>query len=85
MTVRARPVIAALLCCATGCATAQGNYPAKAVRILTAEVGGNNDWIARLNREMVRLLGTPDELAAIVKSEMDKWGRIIKAAGLRGE
>lgn len=41
-------------------AIAQGGYPVKAVRILTAEVGGNNDWIARLTaQELAKALGHP--------------------------
>jgi hypothetical protein len=49
-----------LLCCVAGSAFAQGLYPAKAVRILTAEVGGNNDWIARITaQELTKTLGQP--------------------------
>lgn len=60
LTGRARPAVAALLCCAAGGAFAQGAWPTKAVRILTAEVGGNNDWIARITaQELTKTLGQP--------------------------
>ena len=29
--------------------------------------------------------GTPEELAAFEKRERDKWGPLIKAAGLKGD
>jgi tripartite-type tricarboxylate transporter receptor subunit TctC len=29
--------------------------------------------------------GTPQEFAALIRSEMDKWGKVIKAAGVRNE
>jgi tripartite-type tricarboxylate transporter receptor subunit TctC len=28
---------------------------------------------------------TPDELAAFVRTELDKWGRVIKAANIRAQ
>ena len=28
---------------------------------------------------------TPEEFGAFIKAEIDKWGRVIKAAGLRAE
>jgi tripartite-type tricarboxylate transporter receptor subunit TctC len=28
---------------------------------------------------------TPEQFGAFIKSEIDKWGRVIKAAGLRAE
>jgi tripartite-type tricarboxylate transporter receptor subunit TctC len=28
---------------------------------------------------------TPDELAAVIKSDVDKWGRIVRQAGIRAE
>jgi tripartite-type tricarboxylate transporter receptor subunit TctC len=57
--------------------------------------------IARLNRELVRVLGSaeinekflnagvetvgssPAQLAATINSEMAKWGKLIKDAGIR--
>ncbi len=59
--------------------------------------------IARLNREMVRILNLPEmherllglgadpvansppQFAAFIKSEHDKWARVIKQAGIRAE
>lgn len=59
--------------------------------------------VARLNAEILRVLGradarerlfnsgleyvgnTPVEFAAIIKSEMTKWGRLIKTAGIKEE
>ena len=29
--------------------------------------------------------GTPEELAGFVKTEVDRWGRMIKAAGIQPE
>ena len=29
--------------------------------------------------------GTPDQLAAFEKTEREKWGALIKAAGLKGD
>jgi len=29
--------------------------------------------------------GSPDELATLIRAEYEKWGPIIKAAGIRGE
>jgi tripartite-type tricarboxylate transporter receptor subunit TctC len=28
---------------------------------------------------------TPEEFGAIIKSEMDKWGKVIRDAGIRGD
>ena len=28
---------------------------------------------------------TPEEFARIIVSEMDKWGKVVKQAGIRGE
>jgi len=28
---------------------------------------------------------TPDEFAALIRADYEKWGPIIKAAGIRGE
>ena len=30
-----------------------------------------------------RFPGTPESLARLVQAEMDKWGKIIKAAGIQ--
>ena len=29
--------------------------------------------------------GTPDEMGAYLKSEIDKWGKVIRAAGVKAE
>ena len=40
----------------------------------------------RLDQLGVNTIGsTPAELAAFLKSEMDKWGPLIKAAGIKAE
>jgi tripartite-type tricarboxylate transporter receptor subunit TctC len=59
--------------------------------------------VAKLNREMVRILNstemkermasqgaeaagnTPEEFGAFIKSEIAKWGKVVKAAGLRAD
>ena len=54
----------------------------------------NADTVAALNdpatKQKLESLGvvvkgsTPAELAAFLKAEMDKWGPVIKAAGISG-
>jgi tripartite-type tricarboxylate transporter receptor subunit TctC len=29
--------------------------------------------------------GTPEQFAAVIRSEIDKWGRIVKEAGIQPE
>jgi tripartite-type tricarboxylate transporter receptor subunit TctC len=56
----ARILSVSMLVATAGATFGQDNYPVKAVRIITAEVGGNNDWIARLiAQELTRSLGQP--------------------------
>ncbi len=59
------------------------------IRILTSQAGSGSDVIARIVSD--ELPGTPFgqraicELAATVKSEMARWGRLIKEKGIREE
>jgi tripartite-type tricarboxylate transporter receptor subunit TctC len=29
--------------------------------------------------------GTPEQFATVIQSEVDKWGRVVKAAGIQPE
>jgi hypothetical protein len=78
-------------------------YESSSVYGVFAPAGTPATIIARLNREIVRLLnrpevkerflgsgvdtvgGTADQLAATVKSEITKWGKVIRDAGIRDE
>ena len=67
--------------------------PAKTPRSVVAKI--HDDAVAALNADKVkpRLLGlgceiigsTPDQLAGHMKSEMDRWGPMIKKAGIKVE
>lgn len=44
------------------------------------------DVRARLNQAGIDIQGgTPQEYAAVIKSDLDKWGKVIKAAGIPAE
>ena len=53
--------------------SAAQDYPRKPIRIVTGEAGG----------EVVA--STPDEFTAVLKSEMAKWSKVIRDAGIRAE
>jgi len=44
------------------------------------------DVLERLNAQGVELVGNrPDEFAAFVRAELEKWGRVVKASGARAD
>ena len=68
---------------------APARTPADIVRIL------NRDMVAIIGSQSVRawlvlqgaepVPGTPEELAAFLKSDIEKWGKVIRAAGIKAE
>lgn len=68
---------------------APARTPAETVRLL------NRDMVAIIGSPPVRawlvaqgtepVPGTPEELAAFLKSDIEKWGKVIRAAGIRAE
>jgi tripartite-type tricarboxylate transporter receptor subunit TctC len=68
---------------------APARTPADIVRLL------NRDMVAIINTPSVRAWlisqgtepapGTPEELTAFLKSDIEKWGKVIRAAGIRAE
>jgi len=41
--------------------------------------------VDRLHGEIVRALNTPEQYTAFVQNEIVKWGKVIEAAGIKGE
>ena len=68
---------------------APARTPADIVRIL------NRDMVAIIGSQSVRawlvlqgaepVPGTPEELASFLKSDIEKWGKVIRAAGIKAE
>ena len=72
----------ALLLCSFS-VTAQ-TYPSRTVRIVVpATPGGATDLIARTLAE--KMGGTPEQFAYVIRTEVEKWGRVTKAAGIQPE
>ena len=65
-----------------------GTSPA-IIKRLHAEISGIltrpdvQKWFASEGAESINR--TPEEFAAIIVSEMDKWGKVVKRAGIKGE
>ena len=68
---------------------APAKTPAAIINRLNQEIIAvmNQDGIRdRLLRAGLEIVGnSPDELAATVRSEMNKWGRLIRETGMRAE
>ena len=89
--------LALLALCAPLAAFAQvpGQYPNQTVRVVVGfPPDGTTDVIGRLIAQpaLVQrfaelgaepLSGTPDALAAFVRTEQDKWGRVIRDLGIK--
>jgi len=70
---------------------------------LLAPAGTSRDIVARLHREVVAILrtpevrerlaadgsmvvaGSPEEFGALIKAEIAKWAKVVKAAGIEPE
>ena len=68
---------------------APAGTPKEIVDRLHAEIARTiaNPKIAQVltNMGLVPTSNTPDEFRALIKLEIDKWGKVIKAAGIKGE
>jgi tripartite-type tricarboxylate transporter receptor subunit TctC len=63
--------------------------PREIVARLNAEVvklGGAPDYRAQLDKVGFEpFTGTPEQCAAFMKTELDRWGKVIKAAGIKSD
>ena len=67
--------------------------PARTPRAVVAKLNGaintaleQDDVRARLSGAGIEIQGgTPEEFGAVIKAEIDKWGRIVKQAGIQPE
>jgi tripartite-type tricarboxylate transporter receptor subunit TctC len=63
--------------------------PGPALSRLNAEINGaiaQADVRELFERQSLRLIGgRPDQLAALMKSETDRWNRVVKDAGIKAE
>ena len=87
LSVLAGGVFAAIACAASLTVAAQ-SYPVRPVRLIDEirVVLENPDTAKRLVQEGAEpAIKTPDELGRYVISEMDKWARVAKIAGIKGE
>ena len=68
---------------------APAGTPKEIVDRLHAEIARTiaNPKLAQLltNMGLVPTSNTPDEFRALIRLEIEKWGKVIKAAGIKGE
>ena len=63
------------------------NYPLKPVRFVAPyPAGGVNDIVAQFAEQGVEPAhSTPGEFAALIRSDLQKWGKVIEEAGIPRE
>ena len=77
--------------------SAHARYPVKPVHLIVPfPPSGGNDVFARITAARdykvrvdlegaVVLEGTPAEFAALIKAQSERWGKLIRAAGIKPE
>ena len=85
--MRARFFLLALIA-APGCAAVAQAFPERPVRMIVPQAAGSaTDTVARLlAADGAEAVGSsPEEFAAFIKSESEKWAKVASAAGIKPE